>query len=688
MQKRKMNWFLIFWLISLICVSYLFYRWHFVKDLIGIVEIKSHLIGAQEPGTIKNMLVAVGEQVKKGQVLATLNLSDLETEINQLQNELKNIQKLQAANENRFSIEFQRLSLQLENEASGLADRLSLLESQTTELAGLNTEIERLKNAEAAGLGHSQDLTDLIIRRDVLASYLREQGKDLQHQNQKTSRTRETRNRLEKTDSNGIVKSMLLEPMERAEDLKRQIALTKHRLFLRTIISPCEGFIVEIFATPGDVVQSFAPIIAVEESVPRYLTFYVTEKFSRHLEVGTKIKIYSSRSRIFNSTGIVSFIHPGFTQASERLSFRGQLFWARKVRVDLEENHNLLPGELVYVRIENNSDNRKTPFQIAQATQAKADQSDTHGNNHPRVTKMQVHPKMLNQTRFEPSAVTWFAELERYLILSDDTGKKETKNDHAPMVFLMKENGEVEADPLVIHGTETVNDLEALSFANNNCLYFISSQSISKQGKRPKSREKILKVKWNGKYFVVEAEVSFLSLLLKSYSPTELKALGLGQGAKNGRPVLNIEGAAFRDNILYLGLKEPLSGRGALIWQLNNPDSIFNSKTLDSGQLSVYGCVQFEKHNGNNVGISDLVFDNLGRLWALSTIAGVANKNQVGGIHRIDRFADGHLQATNLYNFPGLKPEGICVTESNHFLIVFDADEELPSYCLVEVEEK
>jgi len=347
-----------------------------------------------------------------------------------------------------------------------------------------------------------------------------------------------------------------------------------------------------------------------------------------------------------------------------------------------------LPGELVYVRINNKSDNQISPFQIAQTTLADTNNSENNSNDFPQVKNMQIDPKMLNQTRFEPSAITWFADLKRYLILSDDTGKKDAKNDHAPMVFLMKENGEVEPNPLVIQGISTVNDLEAVTPFENDYLYFISSQSISKQGKRPKSRGSILKVRWNGTNFAVEAQVSFLSLLLKSYSQGELEALGLQKSATDGLPVLNIEGAAYRDNILYLGLKEPLSGKGALIWQLNNPDNIFNSKQLESGQLTVYGCVQLEKYNGKNSSISDLVFDNLGRLWALSTIPGVDIKNQVGSINRIDRFADGHLESTKFYSFPGLKPEGICVTPSNHFLIVFDADEKLPSFCLVDMEDK
>ena len=80
---------------------------------------------------------------------------------------------MEGAQQERFSLEFQTMDLQLENEASDLSERLSLLESQNTELAGLNAEINRLQKAEEAGLGHTRDLADLIRQRDALASYLR-----------------------------------------------------------------------------------------------------------------------------------------------------------------------------------------------------------------------------------------------------------------------------------------------------------------------------------------------------------------------------------------------------------------------------------------------------------------------------------------------------------------------------------
>ena len=178
-QSYKFNWYTIFWVLALLIVLYLFSKWHIDKQFIGIVERKSHKIGAQESGKIQTIFVKIGEQVKKDQVLVMFDISDLTTHLGQIKKELASLQEMSGAQRNLYSINAQRVLLQLDNEASELMDRLSLVEAKSTELIGLNTEIERLENAAKAGLGYSRDLSTLILKRDALASYLQEQSKDV-----------------------------------------------------------------------------------------------------------------------------------------------------------------------------------------------------------------------------------------------------------------------------------------------------------------------------------------------------------------------------------------------------------------------------------------------------------------------------------------------------------------------------
>ncbi len=680
-QSYHFNWYIILWVIALIIIIYLFRNWHIDKQFIGIVERKSHQIGAQESGKVQTMLINVGQQVKKDQVLGMLDISDLTTHLGQLKKELASIQEMTSAQRDLYSITAQRALLQLDNEASDLTDRLSLIESKSTELAGLNAEIERLKNAEKAGLGYSRDLSTLILQRDALASYLREQSKDLVSQKEKLAKTRQSRKMLETTDVDSISKSLLVEQMEYLESLHRDIAATEYRIGLRTILAPCDGYITEIFALSGDIVSGFAPVLIIEELKPRFLDVYIPESSNLHPESGMPVEIFSARNKAYNTDGMITFVHPGFAQASQRVSFRGQIFWARKVRVELPTDHRLIPGEVVNVRLIKR-ENQKTFFSFFSAS---ANESrDAENNLQPGLKNMTVPDKLWKQSRFEPSGIAWLSDIGKYLIVSDDTGIRNSASDHAAYLFLLDEKESVESTPVQLTGIQEVNDLEAIAPTGENIFYLVSSQNISKKNKRPGNRELIIKIKREEEKYLVQGQAHFLSLLLKSYSKDKLSALGLDQFEKDGKPVLNIEGAAYLDNALYLGLKEPVSSKGAIIWKLNNVDRIFQDQRLLSDQLSRYGYVELGKINGKAAGISDLLFDQDGVLWVLSTIPEAKKGEQHGGFHRIDCFKDGRLEAKRILSFPGLKPEGLCLKGSTQFLVVFDNDNETPTFCYID----
>lgn len=647
MRRYRFNWFVIFFFIAVIVSIFLFRQYKETKNLIGIVETRSHLLSAQEPGIIREMFISIGDQVKKGQKLALVEISDFEMGQNLLTN------------------------LQLENEVFELKDRLSLLESQNTELASLNAELERLQDAENAGLGHAQDFMELSIRRDALSSYMKEQISDLRLKHQKLIKAKNTRQALDEIEDNANI--TLMETMNESQP--------GHQIKFRSLISPCDGYVVDLFARPGDVIDQFLPVFSIEESDPRCLTIYVPATSHSIPEIGKQVKIYSMRSKQFNTTGVISFIHPGFSMAPERLWPDGQILWAWRVLVDLDANHHLLPGEMVFTSITNHRIQTSEKNEYDSNTNDVAENTDNiHETVVPTLVDMQVEPELWQKTRFEPSGIAWLDDIQKYLIVSDDTSIKDTDTDHAPWVFFMDKQGHVDRIPVELHGIESVNDLEAVAPIKDDLLYLVSSQNISKQGKRPKTREMIYKVRRSAHVLEVEDQVAFLSLISNSYSSETCSALGLDKYAEDGRPILNIEGAVYHEDALYLGLKQPLLGNKAIIWKLTDPESMFKNKKILPGQLSLYGTVQLILFHEKSAAISDLTFDSHGQLWALSTISNVDNEDQMGSLHRIE-MSNNQLKSQCLYRFPGLKPEGLCFDNMGYLTIVIDKDNQTPAFC-------
>ncbi|MBN1998351.1 efflux RND transporter periplasmic adaptor subunit [candidate division KSB1 bacterium] len=684
-QTHNINLYVLLWIVALVITVYLLKDWSMHKQLIGVVESKSHQLSAGESGRLQNVLISIGDSVQKDQVLATLDLADLKTNLDRLKEQLTSLQKYESAQRDRFSIEVQSMRLQLENEASALIERLSLIESKSTELAGLNGEIARLQSAGSAGLGYSRDLADLILQRDALETYLREQNKDLDYHRQQLEKTRQSRKILKDADMNEMTRSLLLEQMEYAEELQRLVVDTEYRVSLRTIVAPCDGYVTEMWVRQGDIVDRFTPIFTVEETKPKFLDVYIPEQSNLAPQVGMKVEIFSTRSKANNTTGFISFVHPGFAMISERLAFRGQFFWARKVRIELPEEHQLIPGEIVKARISRHDKSNSYLNPSAEASEIDTKEQFDQPKENPPLKNMDVQKSLWEKTRFEPSGIAWLPDIGKYLIVSDDTGIKETPSDHAAYVFLMDENGKVDSTPVPLIGIGTVNDLEAIAPAGDNTFYLISSQNISKRGKRPGSRELILKVKREGEKFVVQGKIRLLSLLLEAYPLLDLKNLGLDRFDSDGQPVLNIEGAAFHDKTLYLGLKEPVSPKGAIIWKIKDVDDIFTTQKLALNQISLYAYIPLGQYKNKTAGISDLAFDQNNNLWILSTIVDAAKDGQLGSFFRIDRTADGRFETTRFFSFPGLKPEGICPNGPNRFLIAFDMDNENPLFCNVDI---
>ena len=679
------NWFWAVWGIAALAAIVLYYRWHVARDFIGIVEMKIHMVGAQEPGKIRSLTIKVGDRVEPGQVLGAIDTSDLETELSLLKGELAGWERLMQADRRRFSLEFELMRLQAENEASDLVERFSTLEAKSTELNGLNAEIERLRSAESAGLGHTRDLADLIVKRDVLVSYLKILKRELEAERGKLSRVRRSKEVFKTTDNDSILDSMLARRMERMDELNRAVALVENRMRLRTVFSPCEGRVVEIFARPGDVVADFTPIVSIEESSADYMDVYLPEQLDIDVEVGVPVEIVPNRPGTADTSGTVVFLHPGFTPIPERLAVRGLIYWARKVRVKLHEGHKLFPGEAVNVRIASartQADLSPSPARAAEGDSLKEKAGDRASLDPQPIA---VPKTLADRSRFEPSAIAWLADIGRYVIISDDTGLKADKTDHAPWLFLMDAEGRVEPEPIRLSGIDEINDLEAVAPKGEGLIYLVSSQNRSRRGRRPKSREMILEVRRRGRQFSVTGKVPLLSVLLKSYSKQQRTALGLLELDGDGRPVLNIEGAAWRDDVLYLGLKQPVAAEGAIIWRLKNPSRLFSSQELSPGQLSVFGHVDLGRHEGRAAGISDLSFDEAGKLWVLSTIPGVSNAGQLGGFHRIDPSAGGRLKAHRVSTFSGRKPEGLVSLGNGRFTIVFDADDGPSSYLHVDM---
>lgn len=284
------------------------------------------------------------------------------------------------------------------------------------------------------------------------------------------------------------------------------------------------------------------------------------------------------------------------------------------------------------------------------------------------VVPISVPHELSDHVALELSGATWSTSLSRYILVSDDVNEEGKK--HVPQLFALTESGQLEAAPINIEGIAELNDPEAITAAPDGTLFVCTSHSLNKHGHLPQSRRRLL----------------HLSL------STDRKAKILGQldlttaRSADGTPpwgeagALDIEGLAFHDGALYVGLKSPLGSDGsATILRLPDALSVLNAGVIPTGALSVWARARFCVAKGDTTvceGIADLAFLGDGSLLVAANSPKGMPSDGGGALWKL---AGPGQSPTLLKRFEGLKPEGVALAPDRHSaIVVFDTDGKQP----------
>ncbi len=238
-----------------------------------------------------------------------------------------------------------------------------------------------------------------------------------------------------------------------------------------------------------------------------------------------------------------------------------------------------------------------------------------------KPSQIQVPSHLLQKLKsFEPSGSLYLEDLDRYLIASDDTTKK---ND--PWLFLMDSKGVVDESPVVIEGVQKMTDIESISQDENGLLYILGSQSLNKNGKNLKERNLFLRAERIGRNIQVSDAIELRPLLLKALlDSSESEILLLRSQLEAG---LDIESHFIFSGQLYLGFKNPQTQEGqALIVNMGSVDNLFLHQSLEkitlSKQINFYALSGHPDLLSEILKVGDLLFltttseDSIGRLWS------------------------------------------------------------------------
>ena len=320
-MKLFRNWYWIFWLAAIIAAGWFYYQDVRPMTFVGVVEKRTHEVSSPRPGVIGKLLVRTGDRVRAGQALAEIRYDDTGLQFDNL----------------RISSDMLRIEQNIRRE-------LSELKAREAELRGLDAQISGLKKAEATGLLRSQNLAELTVRRDALREQIRAQLELLEKQAPGPAESDS------KTPEDSAGQPVGQRQTDRLQGLRDRIAALEARSLRGTIGSPCNGHVVAVASWANDSVDAYQPFISVEEDTPTHLEAYLPEQSNTPITEGDRVEVVSNRPHVEAVRGTVTFVHPGFSPMPQRLLVKQIETWARKIYVELDPGHGLLPGERVKVK--------------------------------------------------------------------------------------------------------------------------------------------------------------------------------------------------------------------------------------------------------------------------------------------------------------------------------------------------
>jgi multidrug resistance efflux pump len=337
-SRVKNYWPLAVWLLAIVAAIFLYFHGGQFGGMSGVVQVVREEVAPLETTRLKTINVTIGQRVRKGDVLAVMDATILDTEMA--------VEKLQI--ERQFALAVSRTE-------SDLRDlRIRQAESEG-ELDVLNTEVARLDELLAQRLIDAQTVARLRARQQALArsrDFYPDMVKSLESGLIKMQ-TRQGEIVVQLgSDTNGAA-GLPEDVRSELEAGKTRLGLLDFRREAYVLRAEADGVVSELFYAPGSVVQAGLPIMTLVVDSVQQVVGYLPEANARDISVGTIVYLKSTSGRGAVVQAKVTALLPDIATLPNRVSpFPTQVYRGRRVVLEPAEPNDFLPGESVSIELQ------------------------------------------------------------------------------------------------------------------------------------------------------------------------------------------------------------------------------------------------------------------------------------------------------------------------------------------------
>lgn len=250
---------------------------------------------APVPQVILELAVVEGQEVKKGEQLATLDAQELDIELRQLQIEQYNQQEAQSATLNNLKLQLDEAQLQLNTAQKEL------------------TKTQTLYNAGAVPKKDLEQIEEMVQLAQINLEKQQEALK-LQESNQSL------------------------------EALRTRIELLEHRIGKTRVIAPIDGIVANLNIKEGDLATINQPLMVIFQNASYIVEAFVLEEEAHLLRKDMEVTLLQDQKTSINSfNGIVENIAPSTVTKTSPLGLEEQRVKVT-INFNIAEEVKLFPG--------------------------------------------------------------------------------------------------------------------------------------------------------------------------------------------------------------------------------------------------------------------------------------------------------------------------------------------------------
>jgi multidrug resistance efflux pump len=337
-SRVKDRWPFAVWLLAIVAAVFLYFHGGQFGGMSGVVQVVHENVGPLETARLKTVEVVVGQRVKKGDALATMDTTILDTEMA--------IEKLQI--ERQFALAVSRAE-------SDLRDLQIRKAESGGELEVLNTEVTRLEDLLAQHLIDAQTVALLRARQQALTRAMEVYPGMIKSLEDDLARVRARQGEIYAQLDSGtnLVAELPGELRNEVEAGRNRLGLLELRREAYVLRAGADGTVSELLHEPGDVVSAGMPImVVVIDSAPQVVGF-LPEANARDISVGMTAYLRSTSGRGAIVRARIAALLPDIATLPTRVSpFPTQVYRGRRVVLVPTDPNDFLPGESVSIELQ------------------------------------------------------------------------------------------------------------------------------------------------------------------------------------------------------------------------------------------------------------------------------------------------------------------------------------------------